>query len=256
MKENLKEIVLRARPSRLESAVAALPAARSGPARRPPRADALRARLLQLPVSQLAQSRLHPQALALLPVLAEETRNAELRARVCALAIHNLASLDWPTLARLLAYTFAETELRRQAHRRARRHAPDMNAPRWVRVHWRAGLGREVPAETLARAVLAEQPVFARLPGALELPPRSPLAEKTMHAALSLVGDGALGRQPYTETLRFVESGPAPLSVRRALLERVIARYQPAGERAMQEELLALAQHISGASGCARTTPG
>ena len=217
--------MLSARPSALEAAVAAMRPPKGESRPESLRIDAQRERLLAIPVTELARYRINARALEILPVLAGEVHNQPLRDRVIALSIAQAEQLSWPQLARLLPWIYMVDDFRRTISRRAGAKPPPDDAPRWLRVHWRTALGREAPGEALAEAGLLDEPILARLLAHLQLPIGTPLAEAVLGAVVCSRDDGWLSAQPYTETLRFIESGGAAPSIRTAMLRRILIRY-------------------------------
>ena len=245
-----ESIELTATPTRLREAVGRLPKSRYDPHLTVPHSKVrqLRERLLQIPVEELVNFRLHPRALEALPYLAVEVKNAELRKRVIQIGVNNFDALSWSTLARLLPYLYLEDTLRRPAHRRARKDPPVHPLPRWLTAHWRASLGPRQPGAELAIVESSEQPILARLLPGLGLQTGSPLATRVLEVALEQTSDAQLRQQPYTETLRFIEQSGAAAHLRSGLLHRLLELYLPAvGSPAQLEaqpalqELLALA---------------
>lgn len=217
--------MLSARPSALEAAVAALDAPKGESSQQPLRIDTQRDRLLAIPVAELAGYRINARALEILPVLASEVHNQPLRDRVIALSIAQAEQLSWPQLARLLPWIYMVDEFRRKISRRAGSNPPPAEAPRWLQAHWQVALGREAPAAALADAGLLDEPILARLLTHLQLPIGTPLAGAVLGAVVHSQDDGWLSAQPYTETLRFIESGGAAPSLRVSLVRRLLTRY-------------------------------
>ncbi|MFT4977421.1 MAG: hypothetical protein ACI8S6_003326 [Myxococcota bacterium] len=220
--------MLTARPSRLRAAAAALEEAKGGLSDSPLRILEQRERLLSIPADRVERYRINPRALDILPALATMRRDVALQERVIALAAAQSEQMSWDTIARLVPW-----------------QAP---LPRWLVAHWRAALGRERPAEQLAQAARQEEPILARLLGGLELPLGSPLAAAVLTEALADRDGAWLDRQPYTETLRFIEDSGAPTAPRAELMRRILARHggqarTPAELTATTEELFAVAHH-------------
>ena len=217
--------LLSARPRTLEAASDALRPPKGERHEEPLRIDAQRSRLLAIPVAELARYRINARALEILPVLATERHNIALRERVIALSIAQAEQLTWPLLTRLLPFIYMVDDFRRLIHNRAKRQPPPDSAPLWLRAHWRQVLGREAPATALVEVALLDEPLLARLPAHLQLSIGSPLSGAVLGAALEKRDDRWLSGQPYTETLRFIESSGAAPAVRTAMLRRILARY-------------------------------
>ncbi len=239
--------LLSASPATLTAAVAALAPPKGDASTEAPRVAAQRERLLAIPVAELARYRINARALEILPVLAIEVHSPELRERVIALSIAQAEQLSWPLLARLLPWIYMIDDFRRLIHARARRSPPPATAPRWLAEHWQEALGRESPAAALAEAGLAAQPTLARLLRHLQLPIDTPLATSVLSAIVHSRDDAWLSGQPYTETLRFIESSGADPAVLVPLTRRILARYagrirDPGELRGAPLELMLLAR--------------
>lgn len=217
--------MLSARPSTLEAAAAALAPPKGDSSQESLRIDAQRDRLLAIPVAELARYRINARALEILPILAGEVHNQPLRDRVIALSIAQSEQLSWSQLARLLPWIYMIDDFRRLISRRAAADPPPSRAPRWLQSHWRAVLGRDAPATALATAGLEDEPVLARLLAHLQLPIGTPLAEAVLGSVIHSRDDEWLSAQPYTETLRFIESGGAAPAIRTLMLRRILTRY-------------------------------
>jgi len=244
--------LLSARPVALQRAADGMTAPKGDPPSAPLRIAAQRDRLLAIPVAELAHYRINARALVILPILAVETTNTPLRERVIALSIAQAEQLTWSTLARLLPWVYMVDDFRRKIHSRARKSPPPTNAPRWLRVHWRSALGRESPAAALAEVGLSSQPTLARLLAHLQIPDGTPLATAVLSAVVHSRSDDWLAVQPFTGTLRFIESSGAAPSVRVPLVRRILARYASRVrdpdelEGAMLELMLLGRQQLSG----------
>jgi hypothetical protein len=244
--------LLSARPITLTDAAEGMPLPKGDVPTEPLRIAAQRDRLLAIPVAELARYRINARALVILPVLAIETTNSPLRKRVIALSIAQAEQLTWPTLARLLPWIYMEDDFRRKIHARAQKSPPPSDAPLWLRAHWRAVLGREGPAAALAEAGLTNEPTLAGLLNHLRLPVGTPLSAAVLRAVLHSRDDAWLCGQPFTETLRFIESSGADPSARIPLIRRILSRYasrirDPGQlEGAMLELMLLARQQLSG----------
>ncbi|MDG1481755.1 MAG: hypothetical protein P8R54_19325 [Myxococcota bacterium] len=241
-----------ARPVTLQRAVDGMAAPKGDHPATPLRIAAQRDRLLAIPVAELAHYRINARALAILPILAVEITNTPLRQRVIALSIAQAEQLTWSTLARLLPWIYMVDDFRRKIHSRARKSPPPTNAPRWLRVHWRSALGRESPAAALAEVGLSTEHTLARLLAHLQIPYGTPLATAVLSAVVHSRDDTWLAAQPFTETLRFIESSGAAPSVRVPLVRRILARYASRIrdpdelEGAMLELMLLARQQLAG----------
>ncbi len=222
--EDGKKGLLSARPTRLREAVEALPPPK-GSRTRPRRPIAqLREQLLGRSIEQLRQQRMTHKAREVLPYLAVETRNPELRKRIVALTIQQVEEMRWRLLAQMIPYLWEEAELRQAARARAERDPPDAG-PRWLVQHWTEVLGSEDPPAALARIGITEEPILGRLLSHLELRNGSPLGQAVLAAALDQATDDWLSSQPYTETLRTIEHSTAGPEIRMRLLAMVLERY-------------------------------
>ncbi len=210
-----------ARRSRLVDIVEGLPEAKGSPT--PPRAAIrqLRKKMLSMGLGDLARMRMTRKAHEAMPHLATERRNPELLERVTFIATADMDRIGWPTMARILLYLYNEPALRKAAFERAGREAPDVG-PRWLRRYWEQALQKKLPARRLAKAALEKQPVLVDVPQHLQLRQGTPLCEEVMVWAVQLCD---LERQPWTETLRWIErSGTGP-STRRLLLRRILEHW-------------------------------
>lgn len=242
--------MLTARPSRLLATAETLPELKGRLPDTPLRIAEQRERLLAIPADKVERYRINPRALdQILPALATLRRDRPLRARVIALSAAQADQMAWSTIARLIPWIYEADAFRKRVHSRARRAPPQAPLPRWLVAHWKEALGREAPARQLALAARAREPVLARLLPSLQLPPGSPLAAEVLRVALADRDGVWLDTQPYTETLRFIEQGGAPVGPRAELLRRVLARYgglarTPAELSPPMEELFAVAHHL------------
>jgi hypothetical protein len=216
--------MLSARPVQLQAAVDALPQSKGNRTRARRPIAQLRAQLLERSIEQLSQQRMTHKAREVLPYLAVETRNPELRARIVALTIQQVGEMRWRLLAQMIPYLWQEDELRSAALARARQDPPQAG-PRWIHEHWEASLGAESPPAALARIGLKEEPILGRLLGHLELRNGSPLGQAVLAAALDQATDAWLASQPYTETLRTIEHSTAGPAIRMRFLGMVLDRY-------------------------------
>lgn len=242
--------MLTARPRRLEAVSAELPELKGKLPDTPLGIAEQRERLLAIPADKVERYRINPRALdQILPALATLRRDKPLRNRVIALSAAQADQMAWSTIARLVPWIYEADVFRKRVHSRARREPPQSPLPRWLVVYWREALGREAPAERLATAARAEEPVLARLLPALQLPPGSPLAREVLRLALADRDGAWLDTQPHTETLRFIEGSGAPVGPRIELLRRILARYgglvrTPGDLQAPTEELFMVARHL------------
>lgn len=251
--------MLKARPTHLLAAVESLPVLKGTLPSGVLRIQEQRERLLAIPADKVERYRINPRALEILPALATMRRDTELRERVIALAAAQASQMLWPTIARLMPWIYESAVFRKRVYSRARREVPRAPLPMWLVAHWREALGRDDPATLLAHSARHTEPVLARLPGYLQLPVGSPLADRVLSVALADRGDDWLDSQPYTETLRFIESSSASPTTRAALLRRILTRYgvQPRTPSALtpaHEELFAVADQLL--QGSALDRPG
>ena len=216
--------ILKARPTRLQEAVDALPMPKGSrtKARRP--IAQLRAQLLERSVEQLSQQRMTHKAREVLPYLAVETRNPELRKRIVAMTTLQVGEMRWGLLSQMIPYLWEEEPLRQAAFERAKTDPPQQG-PRWLKQHWHAALGASNPPQALARLALKEEPILSRVLGHLEIREGSPLGQAVISATLDLATDEWLGLQPYTETLRTIEHSTTDPALRMRLLALVLDRY-------------------------------
>jgi len=243
--------MLKARPTRLLAATAAIAPLKGGRSEGALRIAEQRERLLSIPADKVERYRINPRALEILPTLATMRRDVALRDRVIALAAAQADQMSWATIARLTPWIYEADVFRKRVHTRARREPPQAPLPRWLVAHWREALGRDEPAEQLARSARQSEPVLARLLPALELAPGTPLADRVLSVALADRDGAWLDTQPYTETLRFIESSGAATDTRGVLLRRVVARYgglarSPSALHPPIEELFSVARHLLG----------
>ena len=223
MSDESREL-LRARPEQLQEVIDALPPTKGSRTRARRPISQLRSQLLERSVEQLRQQRMTHKAREVLPYLAVETRNPELRERIVALTIQQVREMRWPLLAQMLPYLWEEEELRSSARTRAQTDPP-VSGPRWLTHHWEAALGAAHPPTALAREGLAVEPILGRLLSHLELRDGSPLGQAVLNAALDLADETWLGEQPYTETLRTIENSTAAPEIRMRLLAMILDRY-------------------------------
>jgi hypothetical protein len=216
--------LLSARPVQLQAAVESLPSPKGNRTRARRPIAQLRAQLLERSIEQLSQQRMTHKAREVLPYLAVETRNTELRARIVALTIQQVGEMRWRLLAQMIPYLWEEEELRSAALSRARQDPPQAG-PRWIQEHWEAALGADSPPSALARLGLKKEPILGRLLGHLELRNGSPLGQAVLSAALDHATDDWLASQPYTETLRTIEHSTAGPAIRMRLLAMILDRY-------------------------------
>ncbi len=210
-----------ARRSQLIDIVEGLPEPKGKPT--PPRAAIrqLRKKMLSMGISDLARMRMTRKAHEAMPHLATERRNPALLERVSFIATQDMDRISWPTIARILLYLYDESDLRKAAYERARGATPKAG-PRWLRQYWEQALQKKMPARRLAKAGLVDEPGLVLLPHHLQLRQGTPLCEEVMVWAVQLCD---LEKQPWTETLRWIErSGTAPRT-RRLLLRRILERW-------------------------------
>ena len=205
MSVQLPNAHFRVAPWRLRAVVKEL--GKEAPGAEAPKPASLRQleqRLRALPTAELV-ARLTRREERLLPHLAVEIDD-DLRQRLAHLAAGVAPRMRWRTAVRLVAQLPARPFCRALADRMDERPPPTGSVPLWLTSWGHEVLRAGKPARALAREVIRLDTGLSEMAAAVGLEVPSALATGVFTEILRAADDGWIHRQPFTPTLRLLES--------------------------------------------------
>ena len=222
-----EEPLFQVRPTRLMEAVSELPEAKGPLPQHRKKLQELRAKLLQLPVEKLKKWKLKPSMLVLLPLLAAERSNEELKQRVLVLSVGNVGVLKPQTISELLNFYLEDAPLRKTVLRLFRMRSIPPKMPSWIVEYWEPVLSSERPVEKLAQLLKKHKVPLHLVLERAGIPTTAPLANKLMFQYFAALSQRELKELPFVPTLELLKKNTFP-ELAQGLLRWMLHRY---GER-------------------------
>ena len=245
-----EDIQFSVQPRMLQHAVENLPESKGRVRKSVSKLRDIRNKLLQVPTEKLTQWKMRSNMLDLMPYLASEMENIELRERVLAISINAMSTMSIATLSRLIPFLYRDRAFVESLNARLVTNPPTEN-PSWLVDHWKA-FRKEDPAHSIAEKLLKEQVPVVDIQRELGMLSTNILLQDIIAAYVEIMDISTLKSETFLELLRHCQGG-FPLSAQRSILCWMLEEYlsveQPLSivqENSPVRELVLLALNVLG----------
>ena len=186
--------------------------------------DKVRQRILDVPIESLKKAKMKQPMLEKLPQLAGEQSHQELQERILYIVQRNMPAMRPGVLFRMLPYIIENKKCRKQLKQLFSKRKMPVQAPRWIRDYHQKILQPAAPITALLSILEDNQVFLFDTLEFLEIPMYTPLASQILHRYFASLSQEKLKKQPFAETLRFIESN-IELDICQGLLRWMLHRY-------------------------------